>query len=305
VGSKFLGDWSHEQIHGECSVAYNAYRSSLDAHYRAYFKANPKLAGSHPQLAASFEQAMPPGMEVLAAKIPSGLRHRHHLSGKSIQALGLGLLGTACSRDPLLPWLEDALSPIPPFSVTNPPTVSFEYELDPFILNERPRVTAIDFFVETKDAVICTEIKWAEQGVGRCSCGAGKPPIADCAGRVLQRIAYWDVAREIFFLPDRTEGQPCPISAGYQAIRNAAAAVALANGRQPVFVLLYDANNPYFRPTNNWPGWPDVLRSTLHTSDINGLLEFRAISWQELLPTLPLSDAEKKWALEKHALGSS
>lgn len=305
MGSKFLGDWSHEQIHGECSGAYNAYRSALDAHYKAYFKANPKVAGTHPQLAASFEQAMPPGWEELAAKIPSELRHRHHLSGKSSQAIGLGLLGAAWSREPFLLWLEDALSPIPPFSITNPPSVSFEYQLDASVLNERPRVTAIDFLVETKDVVICAEIKWAEQGLGRCSCGVGKPPIADCAGRVLQRKAYWNVAREIFFLPDRAEGQPCPISTGYQAIRNAAAAVALANGRQPVFVLLHDATNPYFRPTNNWLGWPEVLRSTLHMSNINGLLTFRAISWQELLPKLPLSDEERSWALEKHVLSSS
>ena len=304
MGSTYLGDWSYEQIAGECSQAYNAYRRSLNARYEAYFQANPALAGSHPQKAASLEQAMPPGMEWLAEKIPPGVRHRHHCSGKSSQALGLGLLGAACLRDPSLRWYEAVLAPVVPFSPLEAPTASFEFELDPNVLNEHPRVTAVDFLVETRDAVICTEIKWAEQGLGRCSCGASNPAIANCSSKVRGRSAYWDVARDIFLLPDRVAGKPCPISAGYQAIRNAAAAIALAKDRQPVFVLLYDADNPYFRETNDWPGWPEVLRKTLHSADLNGFLQFRAISWQEFLPQLPLSEIERRWAREKHELGS-
>jgi hypothetical protein len=302
VDRTFLGDWTYHEIHQECASAYSKYRSALDAHYKAYFEANPGVAGSHPQLATSFELAMPPNMQGLAPKIPSRTRHRHHLSGKSSQALGLGLLGTAAHFDPSLLWFEQALSPVAPFSLFQQPTVSFEHELDPSVLNEQPRVTAVDFFVETHDAVICTEVKWAEQGVGRCSCGAGRPQTADCASRVLARQAYWDVAREIFFLPDREPGEQCPISTGYQAIRNAAAAVALASDRQAVFVLLYDANNPYFRPTSNWPGWPEVLRGTLQVADSNSLLKFRTVSWQELVPTLPLPDDIRQWAAAKHHL---
>jgi hypothetical protein len=302
MASTFLGDWTYAAMHQECASAYSKYRTSLDAQYKAYFAANPELAGTHPQLAASFEQAMPPGMEGLEAKIPAAGRHRHYLSGKSSQSLGLGLLGAAIQVESNLLWFEQAISPVPPFSTTEPPQVSFEHEIDSTVLNEHPRVTAIDFFVETADAVICTEIKWAEEGFGRCSCGAGKPQTADCAERVLARTAYWDAARDIFFLLDRELGKPCPISTGYQAIRNAAAAIALANGRQPVFVLLYDANNPYFRPTDNWPGWPEVLSTTLRSADSNSLLKFRAVSWQDLVPAMPLPNGVKQWAAAKHRL---
>ena len=297
-----LRDWTYDQIHRECSKEYGRYRAALNARYKNYFEEHQELAGFHPQLAASFEQAMPPNMGSLAANISAKGRHRHHLSGKSSQALGLGLLGAAVHFDPSLHWLERVLSPVAPFSPSDPPRVFFEHELDSAVLNEYPRVTAIDFFVETADVVICAEIKWAEEGLGRCSCGAGKPAVADCSARVLQRSAYWGVAREVFFLPDREPGTPCPISAGYQAIRNAAAAVTLAGDRQPVFVLLFDASNPYFRKTSDWPGWPEVLQETLDTADANSLLKFRAVSWQELLPELPLPDEILHWAAEKHGL---
>jgi hypothetical protein len=187
--------------------------------------------------------------------------------------------------------------------MTKQPLVAFERELDKTVLNEEPRVTAVDFFVETDDVVICTEIKWAEQGLGRCSCGAGRPEVADCAARVLARTRYWDAARDVFFLPERLPGEFCPLSTGYQAIRNVAAALALAGERKPIFVLLYDENNPYFRATNEWPGWPSVLQSTLTPADRSGLLSFRAVSWQQLVPTLPLPTAVWQWAAEKHGLG--
>lgn len=304
MSAAYLGDWTYAQIHQECAAAYAVYRAGLDARYKAYFAANSDVASMHPQLAASFEAAMPPGMEVLAGSIPPQLRHRHHLSGKSSQSLGLGLLGTAAAREPFLGWFEEALSPIAPFSVTTPPSITFECELDPDVLNEHPRVTAIDFLVETNDVVICTEVKWAEEGLGRCSCGAGRAAIGDCAQRVMHRSAYWDAAREVLFLPDRIHGKPCPISTGYQAIRNVAAALSLAQARQPVFVLLYDAVNPYFSQTNAWPGWPEVLRATLTDADKAGLIRFRAVSWQELVPNLPLSEKERTWASEKHGLGN-
>src|SRR5205807_450566 len=118
----------------------------------------------------------------------------------------------------------------------------------------------------------------------------------------LDRSAYWEAAREVFLLPDRVPGRSCPLSAGYQAVRNVAAARALSDGRQPVFVLLYDGENPYFRSTNAWPGWPEVLRATLHSADEADVVKFRAVSWQEMAPKLPLSDSEKAWAQEKHGL---
>jgi hypothetical protein len=126
-------------------------------------------------------------MEALVSKIVPSARHQHHLSGKSSQALGLGLLGSACYRQPFLEWFESALSPIAPFSLLRQPSVEFEHALEPSVLNEHPWVTTIDLLVETDDAVICTEIKWAEDGLGRCSCGAAESMVADCASRVLVR----------------------------------------------------------------------------------------------------------------------
>ena len=251
--STFLGDWTYAQIHQECSGAYNSYRAALDAHYAGYFVANPSFASSHPQKAGTLELALPPGMEELAELIPTAQLHRHHLSGKSSQLIGLGLLGAAAKSDPSLHWFEQHLAPVPPFPLTTTPTYKFEYGLDRTVLNEHPRVTAVDFLVETDATVICTEVKFAEDGMGRCSCGVAAIATGACSKNVLDRALYWDTAAQIFFLPDRVPGKPCPISVGYQAIRNVAAARALAAGRMPVFVLLYDERNPYFRPTNNWP----------------------------------------------------
>lgn len=251
--SKYLGDWTYERIHTECSGAYNAYCSGLDAHYKAYFTTNPAFAGDHPQKALTLELALPPGMEELAALIPAGQLHLHHLSGKSSQLIGLGLLGAAAKQDPSLLWLEALLSPIPPFSIS-PPQVRFEYELDNTVLNEQPRVSAIDFLVETDDVVICAEVKFAEEGMGRCSCGVGAIATGTCSQKVLDRPLYWETAKDVFYLPDIVPGKPCPISAGYQAIRNVAASRALANGRTPVFVLLYDERQPVL-PSDEQLGW--------------------------------------------------
>lgn len=135
--------------------------------------------------------------------------------------------------------------------------------------------------------VVCVEAKWAEAGMGRCSCRAegGAPRTGDCAKRVLRRPAYWTTARDVFGLPERVSGSPCPLSFSYQAVANAAAARALAGPkRKAVFVLLYDRENPYFTGAGAWPGWAPVLESTLATSD---LLDFRALSWQKLAPNPP------------------
>lgn len=180
-------------------------------------------------------------MEELAALIPAGQLHRHHLSGKSSQLIGLGLLGAAAKQDPSLLWLEALLSPIPPFSIS-PPQVRFEYELDKTVLNEQPRVTAVDFLVDTDDVVICGEVKFAEEGMGRCSCGVGAGAVGQCSQKA------------------------------------------------------------YFRQTNSWSGWPEVLRSTLHTADSNNQLRFRAISSQSLVLAMPLPNPVRQWAYDKHQL---
>jgi hypothetical protein len=64
--------------------------------------------------------------------------------------------------------------------------------------------------------------------------------------------------------------------------------------------LVYDGENPYFTATGAWPGWPAVLEHTLRGQD--DAIRFRAVSWQELLPLLPVDDELREWARVKHRL---
>lgn len=96
-------------------------------------------------------------------------------------------------------------------------------------------------------------------------------------------------------------GHPCPLSFTYQAVRNVAAAQALAEGDQdPVFGLIYDAENPYFGQTGEWPGWPAALDATLNQT--GSPIKFRSVSWQALVQIAPLDPAATAWVSEKHGL---
>ena len=247
---------------------------------------------------------MPPGSKDLAEVVPDGAWERRHLSGKSSQTLAVGLLGVGARRDPSLAWLFDALG----VAGTDEPRLEFEHTVTPGLLGERPRQTSIDVLVEDPRAVICIETKWREPGIDTCACrGAGVGPLdMRCSARVEQRDAYWGAASELFGLAEREDGAPCPISPSYEAIRHAAAACALAGGDRPgVLGLIYDADNPYFAGCGDWPGWPVVLREVVaSTGDTRGgRFQFAAISWQELVPLLPLDETTRAWAKEKHGLG--
>jgi hypothetical protein len=297
-----LAAWTKDEIDAICKEPYGVYARDLTVHYRRYFADHPELAGDHPLKAKDLASALPPGADFLEEYLPEKLRHRQHLSGRSSQIVALALLGLSWRRSPSLRWLEEALG-LPALFKSPAPNVRFEVELDSQLLNELPLVSTIDFLVEDEASAICVEAKFGEDGMGRCSCPTGSPPIAACSQKVLQRPLYWETARDVFFLPDRTQERPCPISASYQAIRNAAAACALAGeGRRPVFVLLYDARNPYFSTVESWPGWPDVLARTLKDAERLERLWFRAVSWQELVPQLPLDESARDWARVKHAL---
>ena len=127
------------------------------------------------------------------------------------------------------------------------------------------------------------------------------PSIGECSERILPRTGYWNAAQQMFRLPARTPTAYCPISTAYQAVRNVAAARVLTGGRKAIFLLIYDANNPYFRPTGEWPGWPAVLASTLPETDS---FVFRAVTWQKLISLLPLDDEAVRWARDKHQLSA-
>jgi len=296
-----LANWTGPLVAAECRAAHNAYRAAKTASYQSYFKANPRLkADDHAFKAADLATALPDDWGGLADLLPRSERHRHHLSGNSSQVLALGLLGVAMKFDPSLGWLWDGLSPLPP-PTAPAPAATFEHKLAPEVLGEQPRQTSLDFYVDDTAALLCIEAKWTEAGIGACGCGAKAAAVADCSDKVLQRKTYWDVATNVFHLPDREEAESCPLSFTYQAVRNVAAALALAKpGQQAVFGLIYDADNPYFAGCGTWPGWPSALHATL--DQVDAPVCFVSVSWQELLPLLPLDAATYAWAADKHGL---
>jgi hypothetical protein len=291
-----LRRWTSQAITAACRDAYRDYERRRRNQYTAYFVAHPELAGEHPLLARDLAAALPEGWSRLDALVPPNERHRWHLSGKSSQVLALGVLGVAMEREAKLGWTRAVGAPVPPSAGA---TAHLEYALAADVLDERPRVTAIDFLVDDPRFVLCAEAKWTEAGLGTCSCP--DPAAGECAERVMERTAYWTVLREIFGLPVAERGRPCPLSTLYQAVRNVAAAVALAGeDREAVFTLLYDAENPYFAGCGGWPGWPAILAATL--DEARPKLTFTAASWQDLMPRLPLDDATRFWAAEKHGI---
>jgi hypothetical protein len=299
-GGTDLAGWTSAEIDAQCRPAYNTYRRSRNEHYTRYFDRHPTLRGAHPLRARDLEAALPPGHGDLAGLIAPADLHREHLSANSSQILALSLLGPSTRNDPRLGWLFASMRPLlPPLPVGTVPGTRFEATLAPEILGERPRQTAIDFLVSSPEMVLCVEAKWTEPGLGTCSCDerAGE----GCSARVLDRDAYWRAAERVFGLPAPGPDRDCPIAAGYQAVRNAAAAAALAEGREAAFGLIYDAENPYFRRTGEWPGWPEVLSETVADHG-DGSVRFAATSWHELFAGLPLDRASVAWATDKHGL---
>jgi hypothetical protein len=299
-----LREWSRAEVDEECAAAWRRYDRSLGEHYAGYFERHPELRGEQRFSARDLGAAMPPGWGELAGLVGERDWQRHHLSGKSSQTLAVGLLGVAARREPTLEWLWDALGPLPP-ALDDAPSIDFEAKLDPDLLGESARQTSVDVLVDDLGAAICIETKWREPGVGTCSCGrdGGSPLQGRCARRAEGREAYWEAAEELFGLPRREPPGPCPLSPAYQAVRNAAAARALAGPeRVGVFALVYDANNPYFRETGDWPGWPALLAAAAALNADPARFRFAAVSWQELVPRLPLDPETRAWAAEKHGL---
>jgi hypothetical protein len=202
--------------------------------------------------------------------------------------LALMLLAAAARADASLQW-------IPGDSRLGTPLPLFEVELAPTVLNERPRQTTIDWLVLDHRQVITAEAKFTERGLGQCSC-AGRDAGA-CSDRVLER-PYWKIASREMGM--ELTAMHCPLRVSYQAVRNVAAAQALAGGRGTAFLLLYDARNPYFGGTGRWPGWRTMLAS-LMTDSRTPLM---SLSWQELLHRVTIEVSVRTWAAEKHGLVS-
>jgi hypothetical protein len=250
--------------------------------------------------ARDLHAALPPGWAELASEMPAGSWDLRHLSGKSSQTLALGLLGVAAHRDPSLRWLFEALRlPRPRDAV-----MEFEHTVGPDLLGERARRTTVDVLVRDPGVVLCIDASWREGGMRTCPCRAGPGEGERCSAGIEARNAYWETAREVFGIRRRGDGAPCPISAPFAAVRNVAAARALAGAdRLAVLALVHDADNPYFAGCGDWPGWPAALRAAVERRADPRRFRFAAISWQELVPSLPLDDSTRDWAREKHRLG--
>ena len=306
--TRLIDSWTSALIDAECRSSYRTYEKLLIKHYSAYYERHPNLrCARHAYSARSLNSALPDGYAALRQLLPPKSTHIHARSARSSQSLALALLGCAAHRDPSLSWFWSALRL--PKQLQKATHYAFERALDSIDLNEAPRVSQVDFLAETSHYLAAVECKWSEAGFGICSCmreREGNPGAGGfCADRVIVRDKYWQTAQKVFGLPgERLPFLPCPISSSYQAIRTAAAARQLAGRhRQAVFVLLFDANNPYFRHTGAWPGWPALLRQTVVAKNTCSRFCFHAISWQQLIRLLPLPPQVREWALEKHRLG--
>ncbi|MEA2456159.1 MAG: hypothetical protein QOI45_2421 [Thermoleophilaceae bacterium] len=299
-----LGGWSRPAIEAECQTAWRRYDRGLGARYAGYFEEHLDLMGEQRTSARDLAAALPPGWDALAGAIPADAWQRAHLSAKSSQTLGVGLLGVAAGRDPSLAWLWRALAPLPPAS--GEPRVEFQHVVEPDLLGERPRQTGIDVLIDDSSVLIGIAVKWREHGIGPCGCrgeGVGPEAGARCSRRVEQRDAYWDAAATVLGLGDRDPDEPCSISPVYEAVRHAAALRALAGSDRPaVLALLYDDANPYFAAEGDWPGWPALLSEAVDAKADPERFRFVAVSWQELVPDLPLDEQTRDWASDKHGL---
>jgi hypothetical protein len=297
-GALDLRDWSQGRVARECRAAYRSYHAKRRAAHIAYFASRVEHRSTNPKRpfeAAERRWAFPPGLERLA-ELDIGWR-THAKSGGSSQVLAISLLQPAAEADSSLSWLFEPAGPVS--SVGPPAPPAFEVGLPAELLNETPHVTSLDWLVEGSLGVLAAEAKYMEEGLGQCGC-AGRAQ-GDCSKAVRSR-PYWRVARDHFGWDGPHPPDPCPLSLAYQAVRNVAAAVALAGpNRRAVWLLLYDAENPYFSGAGEWPGWAPALKTTL--SDSNRF-QFRAASSQQLLRSLPLAETVTAWAAEKHGLAS-
>jgi hypothetical protein len=304
--------WTPAAIDAACATSHGRYKRELEERYTEYFAAHPELKGEHRWKARDLPAALPAGFEGLEQWLPESVRHSHYLSGGSSQVVALALLGAACEAAPDLRWYGELLD-LPVLPGGNP-QVQFEFVLDSHVLGERKDFsTTVDMLVSGDALVACGEAKYWEAGLGRChSCvknapdeqsGARRPDPAEtggCSPEVRGRARYWAAAHDVLGLPERVDGQACPIAAAYQGVRNAAAAEALAEGRTSAFVLFFDERNPYFVPTGLWPGWPSYLEALFDAG--NRAVEFRSCSWQRLLASGAVPDSVVKWVRVKHGL---
>jgi hypothetical protein len=216
-------------------MEHRRYKRGLEERYTEYFAAQPELRGIHKRKARDLPAALPAGFEGLERWLPESVRHLHYLSGGSSQVVALALLGAACRGGPSLRWYGELLD-LPLLARGGSPKVQFEFAPDSLVLGERKDFpTTVDVLVSDDALFACGEAKYWEAGLGRCtSCAKNAPDSEDggrkadpaetsgCSSEVRGRARYWVTAREVLGLPERVDGQACPIASAYQGARNAA-----------------------------------------------------------------------------------
>jgi restriction endonuclease-like protein len=282
--AKEFAQWTAAGVERECAEPYAAYAGEVRTRHLAYFAARPQeRSPTQAWSSARRQDVFPSGWAHLTGALPESAWHKHHLSASSSQVLALALVSAVRSGTD---WLPNG--PFP-----GPAAVVFEAELAPDVLNEHPRQTSIDVVLASRERLVVVEAKFTERGFGTCSCERRDEGV--CSSRVESR-PYWAVAERELGL--RRSERGCALGLGYQAVRNLAAASALAGWRQPEFLLLFDARNPYFAGAGIWPGWVDVLTNLAAYSTV----AVSALSWQELLARAEVDRAVADWASEKHGL---
>lgn len=276
--------------------AHESYLREVEATYRRWAHGRQGHRQWGTPVADSIETALPQGWATtISDLIPATRRHEHYLSAKSSQTLLFGTFGVASILDPTLSWLEDA------FAIRLAGArLQLEVDVDPDLLNEHPRVTQLDALVESDDVVFCLEAKWTESHLGMCSCGEAARACGGCLPRVRARSAYWDASEACLGLDSASA--PCALGAAYQAVRVIAAARELAREgkRHAIAGLLYDARNPVFAGTDEWPGWARVLENlaACGTGDVTVV----TCSWQQLTAHLPSDPELADWLEDKHSV---
>ena len=245
----------------------------------------------------------------IVAAIPKVERHLWFASMASSQALSQSVFGglEATGRLQALEGL-DAEDGYPAFFGSfSGHRLKLEHAVT--TLNE-PRPTSLDAFLDGATRV-AVEVKFTENEFGRCS--RPRIPSRDarfeqdhCDGSYTRQrmrtrncslsergIRYWDFVPELFAWDAGIEHRPCPLSAGYQLVRNVLAACVRADGSIDTdnahAVIVYDNRNPAFAAGGeaNRQWWlvvaalrsPRVLRRVSWQSLAAHLRQFDDLAW--------------------------
>ena len=274
---------------------------------RALLRGHPELVGEQRTSARDLAAALPPGWAEPRRRDP---RRTPGSAGtcrpSRARRSAVGLLGVAARRDPSLGWLWEALDPLPPAADDEPATRVRARGRRRTLLGERPRQTSLDVLVDDPNVLIGIEVKWREHGIGACLCrGDGRG-----AARRRALLAPGGGARRLLGrraravgLPAREPARPARSAPSYEAVRHAAALRALAGPDRPaVLALALRRREPLLRARRRLARLAAAAGRGGRPSADAGGFRFAAISWQELVPLLPLDDQTRAWAADKHGL---